>query len=96
MNAVALLRVITWVLELCVPAAGHHLPGLPLRHLLHSLHLVPDVQRDEGKEHPSASCRRQNHMILLVTTKLLKVKSNLTCFFFFNRTKIYNKMLEIF
>lgn len=54
----------------CVSAAGHHLSGLFVRHLLRRLHLVSDVQRDEKKGHPSASHRRQEHVTSLATILL--------------------------
>lgn len=62
------------MIKMCVSAAGHHLSGLRVRHLLPMLHLVSDVQGDEEKGHSSASCGCQEHVISLVTTKLLKEK----------------------
>lgn len=61
------------MVELCV-RAGLHLSGLRVRHLLLLLHLVSNIQRDEEKGHSSASVRFQDHVIPLVTAKLLKVK----------------------
>lgn len=60
--------------DLYMSAAGLHLSGLRVRHRLSPLQLVSNVQRDEEKEHSSASGRCQGHVTSLVTTKLLKVK----------------------
>lgn len=92
-NIIVHISIIIWMIKMCVSAAGHHLSGLRVRHLLPMLHLVSDVQGDEEKGHSSASCGCQEHVISLVTTKLLKEKKKKTLFGLIYFTKTVTKML---
>lgn len=76
------------MVDLYMSAAGLHLSGLRVRHRPSPLQLVSNVQRDEEKEHSSASGRCQDHVISLVTTKLLKVKKKDLGLFIAQKTKI--------
>lgn len=95
-NMILHIRILSWMVDLYLSAAGLHLSGLPVRHRLSRLQLVSNFQRDEEKEHSSASGRCQGQVTSPVTTKLLEVKKKRFGFIYCTKKLKFGKYLFFF